>query len=175
MRSVRQKHNHLVVVFDRIALLLRSAGDALERGDKEQAVRFTNKGVSLLEIMGYTGPDDFPEDVNIVGSSGISDQIQVASTAMKQLVLDLQSNVQPTSVSTSNDKSADDPPAVGSGGEVPPSSKVQRPQPTPPPSRRGFCDIVGYAVAKQQLFENVVLPLTLPEGNYYFSPLLSLP
>ena len=71
-------------------------------------------------------------------------------------------------------KSADEMPAVG-GGEVPPSSSmVQRPQ-APPTSRKGFCDIVGYASAKQQLFENVVLPLTLPEGvRYYFLLLSSL-
>ena len=159
----RQKSNHLVVVFDRISQLLRSAGDALERGDKDQAIRCTNKSVSLLEIMGYTGPDDYPEEVQIVECPEITNKIQIASTAMKQLILDLQHNVQPTrSASTSHDKSADDMPAVG-GNEIPPSSTAQRPQ-----VRKGFCDIVGYNAAKQQLFENVVLPLTLPEGILSF-------
>ena len=160
MVPVRKKQQHVSAVFDRVAFMLRTGADALV--DHQQfsvALDWTTKCVSLLEIMGFTTE----ENTEFLLEDNVTAQISMALVAMKQLVHDLGSP--PSSSSSGNEMS--NPPAANSAGQ----NKVVSSSTTllsttsaaamPPPRKLRFDDIVGYCGAKQQLYENVVLPLTL--------------
>jgi hypothetical protein len=158
MVPVRKKQQHVSAVFDRVAFMLRMGADALV--DHQQfsvAIDWTTKCVSLLEIMGFTTE----ENNEFLLEDGVTTQISMALAAMKQLVHDLGSSPPPGNEANNPPAAAAGQNKAGSSSAVLLSTTTTTTTVVAPPRKLRFDDIVGYCGAKQQLYENVVLPLTL--------------
>lgn len=155
MVPVRKKHQHVSAVFDRVAFMLRMGADALVGHQQiSVAMDWTVKCVSLLEIMGFTTEEN---DEPLLEDS-VTTQISMALIAMKQLVNDMGLSALPGNETNNPSAAAGQKLVVSNSTAILSTTTTAAFQSS---RKLRFDDIVGYCGAKQQLYENVVLPLTL--------------